>query len=78
MKHYLQRLFEFMGQPENFTLSLILIMIYTLFVAVAGMALAWCIYYLVNKHVDKRPYSFDDFIEEGNGHSGFRVTRRVK
>ena len=77
MKQHIQRVFEYMGRPENFLQSILLIMFYTLFCLILGMVIAWICYFLVNKDLDKRAYSFDDFIEDCNDHSSFKI-RKVK
>ena len=60
MKHYIQQIFENMGRPENFWLSIILIMLYTLFAIILGMCIAWIIFMIVNR--DVKPITFDDLI----------------
>lgn len=62
MKHYLTRIFEFMGRPENFGISVLLMVVYTVVVISFGMLLAWLIHLLVVKSIEKKmPVSFDDF-----------------
>jgi len=59
MKHYLQQVFEYIGRPENFSVSIILIVLYTLFVVIVGVCIAW-VWFIIATRKDK-PVSFDDY-----------------
>jgi len=49
-----------MSKPEHFTTSVILIMLYTLFVIIVGACLAATCYFLMHRK-DKEPISLDDY-----------------
>ena len=60
MKHILTSIFDYIGNPDNFFQSVLLIMIYTLFVIVIGMALAWVIHKMIYKKLSHDNYYFDN------------------
>ena len=75
MKAHLHHLFEFIGRPENFQVSVILIALYAIFFIMIGMLLSLLIFRLVSKSFRKTgPASFEDYAAQVNP---FKV-RKVK
>lgn len=72
----MQEMFNYMARPENATNAVMFIIVYSLFVMLMGVGLAWVISILIENRVNK-PMSFDDFIDHTNKQSGFKI-RRVK
>ncbi len=77
MKNILKSLFDFMGRPENFRTSVLLIIVYALFFTLLGLILAWVVQRLAYKTFrhDNTVYSFDDFCDHTNRQSSLKVRR---
>lgn len=60
MRKSIQALFDYMSKDENWFMSVLLVMIYTLFVVGFGWFLAWFFDKLVSRKLRKQEYYFND------------------
>lgn len=80
MKQSFHDLFHYIGQDQHFRVAIMMLLIYTVLILIAGMLLCFLIWLLVGKlfRYDNYPVSFDDLAHSVNSFRPWKIFRGKK